>query len=60
MGEFGGPVFPYTALGGFLNGTEILGGAPPYKDASALIIAMPVNNYYRENETEKALAWEKQ
>ncbi|XP_050702417.1 NPC intracellular cholesterol transporter 1-like isoform X2 [Eriocheir sinensis] len=60
LGSYGGPVFPYTALGGFLNGSQVLGPDPLYKNATALVIAFVVNNNYKEEDTEKALAWEKE
>lgn len=60
LGKFGGPIFPYTALGGFLNGSQILGANPPYKDATALIVTFVVNNFYSKNDTALALAWEEQ
>ncbi|KAM9439657.1 NPC intracellular cholesterol transporter 1 [Clarias gariepinus] len=53
MGTFGGPVFPWLALGGY-EGTA-------YTNATALVITFPVNNYL--NDTEKlgrARAWEKE
>lgn len=63
LGEFGGPVFPYTSLGGFLNGSQTLGENPPYKDATALVIVFVVNNFYNQDQHDqdnltKALAWE--
>ena len=58
LGEYGGPVFPYTALGGFLNESQVLGENPAYKDATALVITFVVNNHYNKNELEKAMAWE--
>ncbi|XP_071519627.1 NPC intracellular cholesterol transporter 1-like [Panulirus ornatus] len=59
LGEYGGPVFPFTSLGGFLNGTQVLGEDPPYKNATALVITLIVNNFYDKEKIEKALAWEK-
>nr|XP_033789766.1 NPC intracellular cholesterol transporter 1 [Geotrypetes seraphini] len=53
MGTFGGPVFPWLALGGY-DGDN-------YNNATALVITFPVNNYH--NDTEKlnrALTWEKE
>ncbi|KAK3872829.1 hypothetical protein Pcinc_022085 [Petrolisthes cinctipes] len=58
LGEYGGPVFPYTALGGFLNGSQTLGDNPPYKDATALVIIFVVNNFYNKDNLTQALAWE--
>ncbi|XP_068212553.1 NPC intracellular cholesterol transporter 1-like [Palaemon carinicauda] len=60
LGEYGGPVFPYTALGGFLNETQVLGKNPAYKNATALVITLVVNNYYNKSMVEKAMAWEKE
>uniref|UniRef100_A0A8C1WAG5 Niemann-Pick disease, type C1 n=1 Tax=Cyprinus carpio TaxID=7962 RepID=A0A8C1WAG5_CYPCA len=52
MGTFGGPVFPWLALGGY-EGTA-------YNNATALVITFPVNNYLNDTEKlGKALAWEK-
>lgn len=58
LGEYGGPILPFTALGGFLNGSQILGENPPYKDASTLVISLVVNNFYDKEKVEKAKAWE--
>lgn len=58
LGEYGGPILPFTALGGFLNGSQILGANPPYKDASALVISLVVNNFNDKEKVEKAKAWE--
>ncbi|XP_056599830.1 NPC intracellular cholesterol transporter 1 [Triplophysa dalaica] len=53
MGTFGGPVFPWLALGGY-EGTE-------YKNATALVITFPVTNYLNDTDKiGKALAWEKE
>ncbi|RXN37378.1 Niemann-Pick C1 [Labeo rohita] len=52
MGTFGGPVFPWLALGGY-EGTD-------YNNATALVITFPVTNYLNDTEKlGKALAWEK-
>ncbi|XP_045596555.1 NPC intracellular cholesterol transporter 1 isoform X1 [Procambarus clarkii] len=58
LGKYGGPVFPYTTLGGFLNGSQVLGANPPYKNATALVIVLVVNNFYDKAKIEKAMAWE--
>ncbi|XP_033109697.1 NPC intracellular cholesterol transporter 1-like [Anneissia japonica] len=51
MGTFGGPVFPWLAVGGY-DGTN-------YNNATALVITMTVNNYKTgDPRLEKALAWE--
>ena len=51
MGNFGGPVNPNIALGGF-EGTD-------YNNASTLIITFVVNNHKDKSKLGKALAWEK-
>uniref|UniRef100_A0A672RU42 Niemann-Pick C1 protein-like n=1 Tax=Sinocyclocheilus grahami TaxID=75366 RepID=A0A672RU42_SINGR len=52
MGTFGGPVFPWLALGGY-EGTA-------YNNATALVITFPVHNYLNDTDKlGKALAWEK-
>uniref|UniRef100_A0A668AVG5 Niemann-Pick disease, type C1 n=1 Tax=Myripristis murdjan TaxID=586833 RepID=A0A668AVG5_9TELE len=53
IGTFGGPVFPWIALGGY-DGTN-------YNNATALVITFPVNNYLNDTvKRGKALAWEKE
>ncbi|TRY88827.1 hypothetical protein DNTS_033075, partial [Danionella cerebrum] len=53
MGTYGGPVFPWLALGGY-EGTV-------YNNATALVITFPVNNYLNDTDKlGKALAWEKE
>ena len=52
MGEFGGPVAPYLAFGGFK--TE------KYFTSSAIIFTFPVKNYVEEEKNGAALMWEKQ
>ncbi|XP_065608663.1 NPC intracellular cholesterol transporter 1 [Cyrtonyx montezumae] len=53
LGAFGGPVFPWLVLGGY-DGDN-------YNNATALIITLPVNNYYNDSKKLlKALSWEKE
>ncbi|XP_076000791.1 NPC intracellular cholesterol transporter 1 [Genypterus blacodes] len=53
LGTYGGPVFPWLALGGY-NGTN-------YNDATALVITFPINNFLNDAvKLGKALAWEKE
>uniref|UniRef100_H2Z3C7 SSD domain-containing protein n=1 Tax=Ciona savignyi TaxID=51511 RepID=H2Z3C7_CIOSA len=53
LGTFGGPVFPWVALGGY-NGTK-------YLEATAAVITFPVVNYYNDSKKlDRALAWEKE
>ena len=60
LGDFGGPVLPYTALGGFLNKTSnVIGTSPPYQNSEALVITFLVNNYYAIDDVQPAVLWEK-
>ncbi|KAL8625091.1 hypothetical protein ACOMHN_030726 [Nucella lapillus] len=51
LGTYGGPVFPWTALGGY-DGVH-------YKNAKALVITFVVNNHNEKAKNAKAEAWEK-
>ncbi|KAM7400435.1 hypothetical protein PAMA_004903 [Pampus argenteus] len=53
LGTFGGPIFPWLALGGY-DDTN-------YNNATALVITFPLNNYLNNTmRLDKALAWEKE
>ncbi|XP_077969319.1 NPC1-like intracellular cholesterol transporter 1 [Styela clava] len=53
MGDFGGPILPYVAMGGYEN--------DDYHSSIALIFSFMVNNYPRDTIRFKmALAWEKE
>ncbi|XP_056149784.1 NPC intracellular cholesterol transporter 1 [Lampris incognitus] len=53
IGTYGGPVFPWLALGGY--------DSTNYNNATALVITFPVNNYLNDSvKLAKALAWEKE
>ncbi|XP_035526866.1 NPC intracellular cholesterol transporter 1 [Morone saxatilis] len=53
LGTFGGPVFPWLALGGY--------DETNYNNATALVITFPLNNYLNDTvKLDKALAWEKE
>ncbi|MED6267778.1 NPC intracellular cholesterol transporter 1 [Characodon lateralis] len=53
LGTFGGPVFPWLALGGYDEAN--------YNNATALVITFPLNNYLNDSvKMGRALAWEKQ
>ncbi|XP_041659229.1 NPC intracellular cholesterol transporter 1 [Cheilinus undulatus] len=53
LGTFGGPVFPWLALGGY-DDTN-------YNNATALVITFPLNNYLNDSvKMDKTLAWEKE
>lgn len=60
LGSYGGPVIPYTALGGFLKDDETsLSDNPDYFNSTALIITMTLQNYADKSLLGPALAWEK-
>ncbi|XP_018008621.1 NPC intracellular cholesterol transporter 1 isoform X3 [Hyalella azteca] len=60
LGTYGGPVFPYTSLGGFLaNQSTDLGVNPAYHNATALVITFVVNNHLNKSDNAQALDWEK-
>uniref|UniRef100_A0A3B5AWE7 NPC intracellular cholesterol transporter 1 n=1 Tax=Stegastes partitus TaxID=144197 RepID=A0A3B5AWE7_9TELE len=53
LGTFGGPVFPWLALGGYDDSN--------FNNATALVITFPLNNYLDDSVRQgKALAWEKE
>uniref|UniRef100_V5I345 Putative cholesterol transport protein n=1 Tax=Ixodes ricinus TaxID=34613 RepID=V5I345_IXORI len=51
LGAYGGPVFPYVALGGVHDGN--------YANSSALVITLMVNNYIDQSLVAPAIAWER-
>ncbi|XP_064651766.1 NPC intracellular cholesterol transporter 1-like isoform X2 [Lineus longissimus] len=52
LGTYGGPIFPWVALGGFPEEN--------YENATAIVITFSVNNAVRDSiEYKKAMAWEK-
>ena len=60
LGTYGGPVIPYTALGGYLEDDAIsLSDNPNYYNSTALVITITLVNYLDKDELEPALAWEK-
>ncbi|XP_069161595.1 LOW QUALITY PROTEIN: NPC intracellular cholesterol transporter 1-like [Procambarus clarkii] len=59
LGSYGGPVFPYTALGGFLKQGDAISESPRYTEATALVITILNSNYLEEDKLKPALAWEK-
>lgn len=59
LGSYGGPVLPYTALGGYLKEGEVLALEPQYTESTALIITILISNYLDKDELGPALAWEK-
>lgn len=51
LGTYGGPVFPFTSVGG-MDGIN-------YKNATALVITFVVSNHNNDADNDKAKAWEK-
>ncbi|KAG8196482.1 hypothetical protein JTE90_012299 [Oedothorax gibbosus] len=51
LGEYGGPVFPYVALGGV--------GDENYPNATALILTFMVQNNKKDVGNDEAIAWER-
>lgn len=51
LGDYGGPIFPYVALGGVQD--EV------YENATALIITIMLNNHISDEDNKDAAAWEK-
>lgn len=51
LSAYGGPTFPWTALGGYQ--------AMNYENSSALLITILINNFKNETFQKMALAWEK-
>ncbi|XP_068202100.1 NPC intracellular cholesterol transporter 1-like [Palaemon carinicauda] len=64
LGTYGGPVLPYTAVGGFLDENDTLAENPRYWEAEALVITIPLVNYLKvkggnNTDLERVKAWEK-
>lgn len=60
LAEYGGPAFPYVALGDFRHGeSDIVTDESLYLNASALILTFVVNNKQNKSEQVPARDWEK-
>lgn len=55
LGEFGGTIMPYVALGGYPQ----VKNTPQYGNATALVITYIINNHKDPRLTLPAMAWEK-
>ncbi len=55
LGSYGGPVFPYVALGGYNTSSD---SVEMYKQAQALIVTFVVRNSNNATELTTAQAWE--
>ena len=60
MSTWGGPSFPYTAVGGFLEPGEQLGADVHYQNATALLVTFLVHNTQDPEQLGRAMAWEKE
>ncbi|XP_042881418.1 NPC intracellular cholesterol transporter 1-like [Penaeus japonicus] len=58
LGSYGGPVFPYTALGGFLKDDDLISDSPNYWESTALVITILLANHNDKSKLGPALAWE--
>ncbi|XP_063588187.1 NPC intracellular cholesterol transporter 1-like [Penaeus indicus] len=58
LGSYGGPVFPYTALGGFLKEDDLISDSPSYWESTALVITIVLANHNDKSLLGPALAWE--
>ncbi|XP_071542748.1 NPC intracellular cholesterol transporter 1-like [Panulirus ornatus] len=59
LGTYGGVVFPYTALGGYLKEGDVISDSPHYTESTALIITIIITNHHDKEQLGPALAWEK-
>lgn len=60
LANWGGPIDPAIALGGFLQPGENLAKQPHYEKATALILTFIVNNYHNRSLLSPAMEWEKE
>ncbi|XP_026286782.1 NPC intracellular cholesterol transporter 1 isoform X2 [Frankliniella occidentalis] len=56
--QYGGPVDPTVALGGFLKDREAIKDPSQYQNATAVIITILLNNYHNKTLLIPALEWE--
>nr|CAD7570043.1 unnamed protein product [Timema californicum] len=59
MAQYGGPIDPAIALGGFLDPGQTLVGEPHYERATAIILTFLVNNHHNKTRLAPALEWER-
>lgn len=58
MANYGGPVEPAIAVGGFVKPGQNLRD-PPYEKATAVILTVLINNYHNKSKLVPAMEWEK-
>lgn len=56
--QYGGPVDPALALGGFLKDNEAITDPKQYQNATATIITILLKNYHNKTLLTPALEWE--
>lgn len=58
LAQYGGPIDPAIALGGFLKDGQTLGRLTDYQNADVVILTFLVNNYHKKERLEPAKKWE--
>lgn len=57
LANYGGPVEPAIAVGGFLSTDQSL-KHPSYEHATAIILTFLINNHYNKSDLKATLEWE--
>lgn len=60
LANWGGPIDPAIALGGFLDPGQTLATEPHYEKATAVILTFLVNNYHNKSLLSPAMEWERE
>lgn len=58
LAQYGGPIDPAIALGGFLKDGQSLSTTTDYQRADVVILTFLVNNYHQKDRIEPAKKWE--
>ncbi|XP_055920558.1 NPC intracellular cholesterol transporter 1 isoform X2 [Eupeodes corollae] len=58
LAQYGGPIDPAIALGGFLKEGEQFSDSTKYETADAMILTFLVNNHHNKDKLQAALEWE--
>ncbi|XP_055840064.1 NPC intracellular cholesterol transporter 1 isoform X2 [Episyrphus balteatus] len=58
LAQYGGPIDPAIALGGFLKEGEQFSESTKYETADAMILTFLVNNHHNKDKIQPALEWE--
>ncbi|XP_063244336.1 NPC intracellular cholesterol transporter 1 isoform X2 [Bacillus rossius redtenbacheri] len=58
LAQYGGPIDPAIAMGGFLEPGQTLQDNPDYEKATAIILTFLVNNHHNKTKLGPALRWE--